>query len=83
MAMIKSKRGRPRSKAWKATAAAADALGLSSEQLLKLRTQLLKPIQHWRCTNPTAAPKGRRYIFHVDKIEPLLVPEDEAEPQAS
>lgn len=72
------KRGRPRSRAWKPTAAAAAALGLTPEELLRLRLNLLKPIRHWRCTNPTAAPKGRRYIFHTERIEPLLVPGEES-----
>lgn len=77
MSTTKTKRGRPRSKAWKATAAAAEELGLEVKRLQKLRTELLKPIKHWRCINPTAAPMGRRYIFHTDRIEPLLVPEED------
>ncbi|NJR71060.1 MAG: hypothetical protein HC771_22330, partial [Synechococcales cyanobacterium CRU_2_2] len=39
-----------------ATAAAAEELGLEVKRLQKLRTELLKPLKHWRCINPTAAP---------------------------
>lgn len=79
MTRMRQRRGRPRSRAWKPTAAAAEELGLEVKRLQKLRTELLRPIQHWRCINPTAAPMGRRYVFHVERIEPLLVPPEDAE----
>jgi hypothetical protein len=74
--------GRPRSKDWLETSAASDALGLTAEQLLRLRVQILKPVKHWHCKNPTAAPMGRRYLFNIRQIQPLLMPEPDPAPSA-
>lgn len=76
--MPKIKRiGRPLSSEWKETAVAAAELGLTSDQLLTLRTQIFKAGTHYRCKNPQVAPQGRRYLWHVKRCEPMLNPKDE------
>lgn len=69
--------GRPISSDWKETAIAAAELGLTPDQLLSLRTQIFAAGKHYRCKNPTVAPQGRRYLWHVQRCEILLIPKDE------
>jgi hypothetical protein len=68
--------GRPLSSEWKETTIAAAEMGITPEQLLDLRRQqLFTPGKHYRCKNPKASEKGRRYIWHVKRCEVLLTPD--------
>jgi hypothetical protein len=67
-----ARRGRPLSSDWQETTDAATALGLTGEQLLRLRLQIFSPGKHYRVKNPTASGKGRRYLWHVSRCEALL-----------
>ncbi|MGV0028682.1 hypothetical protein [Phormidesmis priestleyi] len=62
-------------KQWEETAAAAAALGLTPRQLRKLRTQILKPKEHYRLKNPISA--RREYLWNIATIAPLLTPNDD------
>lgn len=65
-----------RKSSWHETASACEQLGLSPKQLQVLRKEgLLKPGLHYRVKNPKARDNGRRYLWHVELIEGLLVPE--------
>lgn len=76
--MARSRRvGRPISSEWKETTQAAQELGLTPRQLLKLRTQLFTAGKHYRCKNPTVPDKQKRYLWHVTRCEPLLTPQEE------
>jgi hypothetical protein len=57
---------------WQDTKSAASALCISPDLLLSLREAVMQPGRHYRVKNPTAAPKGRRYLWHVGKVEALL-----------
>ncbi len=72
------KAGRPLSSDWKETAIAAAELGLTPEKLLALRLNVFTAGKHYRVKNPQAALKGRRYLWHVGRCEPLLTPLGEA-----
>lgn len=60
---------------WVATDLAAAELGLTPRQLRKLRAEgLMKAGKHYRCLNPKSSKP--RYLWHVQRIESLLVPEE-------
>ena len=69
------KRGRPLSAEWMETSAIALKLGVSPEHLLRLRTELFTPGTHYRVKNPQASSKGRRYLWHLAKVEQRLASE--------
>jgi hypothetical protein len=71
--------GRPLSSDWKETAIAAAELGLTAPQLLALRLDVFTAGKHYRVKNPQAALNGRRYLWHVQRCEPLLTPQGEAD----
>ena len=73
------KAGRPLSSSWKETASAAEELGLTPEKLLDLRLAVFTSGKHYRVKNPQAALNGRRYLWHVQRCEPLLTPLGEAD----
>jgi hypothetical protein len=59
---------------WKETSLAADELGISIDTLMRLRASTFKAGKHYRVKNPTAGPKGRRYLWNVPAIALLLTP---------
>lgn len=61
------KRGRPVAREWVSATAAARAIGISPYVLGQLRQNLKHGI-HYRITNPQATAKGRRYLYHPDRI---------------
>lgn len=67
------KPGRPLSPEWVDTEVAVESLGISARQLRTIRTQL-KAGFHYRVKNPKA--RKPRYLWHVSRIEPVLVPDD-------
>lgn len=74
--MTKSKRGRPVAREWVAIVAASKALSLTPYALAQLRPQLKAGI-HYRCINPQApTAKGRRYLYHPDRITTWFAAED-------
>lgn len=62
---------------WLPTSQAAAQLGLSARQLLKLRTQVFSSGTHYRVKNPKVPERQRRYLWHVQRCEPLLNPLEE------
>lgn len=71
--MEQKKPGRPRSPQWVETDIAVEFLGITARQLRAIRVQL-KAGYHYRVKNPKAV--RPRYLWHVARIEPVLVPED-------
>jgi hypothetical protein len=67
------------SSAWNGTTEAAAILGVSAQFLRKTLIHQLKAGKHYRCKNPQAPPRGRRYVWKTALIEPLLIPHDAPE----
>jgi hypothetical protein len=65
------KRGRPIAIDWVSPDMAAAKLGLSRRALLNLRPSLSRGL-HYRCINPKAAKNGRRYLFHLKRVDAFL-----------
>jgi hypothetical protein len=70
--MPKPRLGRPLSRDWLETTAAADALGISSKFLTGTLRAQLKPGHHYRCKNPQASDRGKRYLWHLPRLEAHL-----------
>jgi len=72
---VPRKRGRPLSAEWMETSDIALKLGVTPEHLLRNRTELFTAGTHYRVKNPQATSKGRRYLWHLARVEQLLASE--------
>jgi hypothetical protein len=57
---------------WVETTAAAQALGLRPKFMSQTLRHQLKAGTHYRCKNPKAAERGRRYLWNLPKVEAYL-----------